>query len=80
MGKGAEGAGDPQVHTPYTISVNAGWRCRHGHAVQAAPYGGIHAIDIRTGKTVWDRPLGTARKNGPFGIPSMLPGKYRHAQ
>ena len=26
-----------------------------------------------TGKTVWDRPLGTARKNGPFGIPSGLP-------
>lgn len=22
---------------------------------------------------MWDRPLGTARKNGPFGIPSMLP-------
>jgi quinoprotein glucose dehydrogenase len=23
--------------------------------------------------TIWDRPLGTARNNGPFGIPSMLP-------
>src|SRR3546814_12571127 len=37
------------------------------------PYGGIRAIDIATGKTIWDRPLGTARTNGPFGIPSMLP-------
>jgi len=37
------------------------------------PYGGIRAIDMRTGETLWDRPLGTARKNGPFGIPSMLP-------
>ncbi len=31
------------------------------------------AIDVRTGKTLWDRPLGTARNNGPFGIPSRLP-------
>src|SRR3546814_1529469 len=23
--------------------------------------------------TIWDRPFGTARTNGPFGIPSMLP-------
>src|SRR3546814_20693320 len=37
------------------------------------PYGGIRAIDIATGKTIWDRPFGTARTNGPFGIPSMLP-------
>jgi quinoprotein glucose dehydrogenase len=37
------------------------------------PYGGIRAIDIATGKTVWDRPLGTARRNGPFNIPTFLP-------
>jgi len=37
------------------------------------PYGGIRAIDMATGKTIWDRPLGEARTNGPFGIPSMLP-------
>ncbi|MDZ4372221.1 MAG: membrane-bound PQQ-dependent dehydrogenase, glucose/quinate/shikimate family, partial [Phenylobacterium sp.] len=23
--------------------------------------------------TLWDRPFGTARRNGPFGIPSNLP-------
>ena len=37
------------------------------------PYGGIRAIDIATGKTLWDHPFGTARENGPFGIPSGLP-------
>lgn len=31
------------------------------------PYGGIRAIDLKTGKTLWDRPLGEARTNGPFG-------------
>ena len=71
---GAEGAGDPQTGVPYAIDVNAGWRMKStGMLCKQPPYGGIRAIDIRTGQTVWDRPLGTARKNGPFGIPSMLP-------
>jgi quinoprotein glucose dehydrogenase len=74
LGKGAEGAGDPQVHTPYAINVNAGWRLPFtGLLCKQPPYGGIRAVDIRTGKTVWDRPLGSARTNGPFGIPSGLP-------
>jgi quinoprotein glucose dehydrogenase len=71
---GAEGGGDPQIGVPYAIDVNAGWRMSStGMLCKQPPYGGIRAIDIRTGQTVWDRPLGTARKNGPFGIPSMLP-------
>ena len=71
---GAEGAGDPQANTPYAIDVNAGWRMPlTGLLCKQPPYGGIRAIDIASGKTLWDRPLGTARTNGPFGIPSMLP-------
>lgn len=74
MGGGAEGAGDPQAGAPYAIDVNAGWRLPFtGLLCKQPPYGGIRAIDISSGKTVWDRPLGTARNNGPFGIPSMLP-------
>ncbi|HEY9553899.1 PQQ-binding-like beta-propeller repeat protein, partial [Allosphingosinicella sp.] len=54
--------------------VNAGWRMPFtGLLCKEPPYGGIRAIDIPTGRTLWDRPFGTARKNGPFGIPSMLP-------
>ncbi|RZF60674.1 membrane-bound PQQ-dependent dehydrogenase, glucose/quinate/shikimate family [Sphingomonas populi] len=71
---GAEGAGDPQANTPYAIDVNAGWRLPFtGMLCKQPPYGGIRAIDMATGKTIWDRPLGEARTNGPFGIPSMLP-------
>jgi quinoprotein glucose dehydrogenase len=71
---GAEGAGDPQANTPYAIDVNAGWRLPWtGMLCKQPPYGGIRAIDMATGKTIWDRPLGQARTNGPFGIPSMLP-------
>jgi len=71
---GAEGAGDPQANTPYAISVNAGWRLPFtGMLCKQPPYGGIRAIDMATGKTIWDRAFGEARTNGPFGIPSMLP-------
>lgn len=71
---GAEGAGDPQAGSPYAINVNAGWRLPvTGLLCKEPPYGGIRAIDLVTGRTIWDRPFGTARRNGPFGIPSMLP-------
>jgi len=71
---GAEGAGDPQANTPYAVDVNAGWRLPFtGMLCKQPPYGGIRAIDMRTGETIWDRALGEARTNGPFGIPSMLP-------
>ncbi|MDE2403808.1 MAG: membrane-bound PQQ-dependent dehydrogenase, glucose/quinate/shikimate family [Sphingomonadales bacterium] len=65
---------DPQWGVPYAIDVNAGWRVPWtGLMCKRPPYGGIRAIDIATGRTLWDRPLGTARRNGPFGIPTALP-------
>lgn len=71
---GPEGAGDPQAGSPYAINVNAGWRLPvTGLLCKQPPYGGIRAIDLKSGKTLWDRPLGEARTNGPFYIPSMLP-------
>lgn len=68
----AEGAGAMEG-TPYAILVNAGWAMPTGVLCTQPPYGGIRAIDLASGKTIWDRPLGTARANGPFGIPSMMP-------
>jgi quinoprotein glucose dehydrogenase len=74
LGEGAEGAGDPQVGDPYAIQVNAGWRLPVTKMLcKEPPYGGIRAIDLATGKTIWDRPFGTARRNGPFGVASGLP-------
>ncbi|WP_205967628.1 membrane-bound PQQ-dependent dehydrogenase, glucose/quinate/shikimate family [Paraglaciecola sp. 20A4] len=71
---GAEGAGDPQQGTPYAVDVNAGWRLPFtGLLCKQPPYGGIRAINLENGQTLWDRPLGTARNNGPFGISSGLP-------
>jgi len=70
----SHGAGDPQWGSPYAVSVNAGWRLPFtGLLCKRPPYGGLRAIDLRTGRTIWDRPYGTALRNGPWGIPSMLP-------
>ena len=54
-------------------STPAGGRTWTGLLCKQPPYGGIRAIELATGRTLWDQPFGTARKNGPFGIPSMLP-------
>ena len=68
----AEGNG-AMTGTPYGILVNAGWQTPLQVLCTQPPYGGIRAIDLASGKTIWDRPFGTARRNGPWGIPSMLP-------
>ncbi|MGX1097779.1 membrane-bound PQQ-dependent dehydrogenase, glucose/quinate/shikimate family [Amorphus sp. MBR-141] len=71
----SKGEAGPQWGSPYAISINAGWRLFTGLMCKEPPYGGIRAIDLATGKTLWDEPLGQAVANGPFGIPSMLPLK-----
>lgn len=73
-GSGSHGSISPQAQTPYGIKVNAGWRVPlTGLLCKEPPYGGIAAIDLATRQVLWDRPFGSARQNGPFGIPSMLP-------
>lgn len=73
-GSGSHGSISPQAQSPYGIRVNAGWRVPlTGLLCKVPPYGGIAAIDLATRQVLWDRPFGSARKNGPFGIPSMLP-------
>lgn len=65
--------GDPQAGSPYAIHINAGWRLSTGLLCSKPPYGHIRAIDLKSGRTLWDEPLGSAVNNGPWGIPSMLP-------
>jgi quinoprotein glucose dehydrogenase len=64
---------DPQDGAPYGIHINAGWQMPTGVPCKQPPFGYIRGIDLRTGKTLWDHPFGSARNNGPFGIPSKLP-------
>jgi glucose dehydrogenase len=37
------------------------------------PYGKLSAVDMRTNKLLWSRPIGSARDTGPFGMASHLP-------
>ncbi|MBN9070804.1 MAG: membrane-bound PQQ-dependent dehydrogenase, glucose/quinate/shikimate family [Rhizobiales bacterium] len=73
MAKAVADKGDPQAGSPYAIHINAGWRLPTGLLCSEPPYGHIRAMDLKTGKTLWDKPLGSAVNNGPWGIPSMLP-------
>lgn len=67
------GGGVPQAGSPYAVSIKP-WRNGFtGMPCTRPPFGGIMAIDIDTREVLWDVPLGTARANGPFGIPSRLP-------
>lgn len=71
---GPETTGFAQLDTPYGYTINAGWRMVvTGMPCKEPPYGGIQAVDLKTGRTLWDRPLGTALRNGPFGLSSHLP-------
>jgi quinoprotein glucose dehydrogenase len=68
------GGNEPQAGAPYAVLINPGWRLgRTGLPCKQPPYGGIRAIELSSGKTLWDHPLGDGRANGPFGLPSMLP-------
>ena len=59
---------------PFAVNVNAGWKLGlTGLLCKEPPYGWIRALDMTTGKTIWDRPFGSARANGPWGIKLGLP-------
>jgi quinoprotein glucose dehydrogenase len=63
----------PMIGTPYAADI-APWRVSFtGMLCNDPPYGSIAAIDLTTREVLWDVPLGTARRNGPFGIPTYLP-------
>jgi len=62
----------PQENTPYVIHTRP-FQTRAKIPCTAPPWGRINAIDLKTGRLLWSRPLGTARDSGPFDIPSHLP-------
>jgi quinoprotein glucose dehydrogenase len=73
-GSKAEGEGAAMAGLPYGVDVNAGWKLPlTGLLCKEPPYGWIRALDLTTGKTIWDRPFGSARSNGPWGISLGLP-------
>jgi quinoprotein glucose dehydrogenase len=54
-----------QEGTPYAASISP-FVSPLGIPCQEPPFGMINAIDLRTGKMVWRRPIGSARDLGPM--------------
>ncbi|MBO9664198.1 membrane-bound PQQ-dependent dehydrogenase, glucose/quinate/shikimate family [Dokdonella sp.] len=69
---GAEGPGAME-DTPYAVDVAPFIVPGLNTLCNEPPYGMITAIDMHAQKVIWQHPLGTARANGPFGIPTYMP-------
>jgi quinoprotein glucose dehydrogenase len=62
----------PQEGTPFAADIQY-FTSPLFAPCQQPPYGMINAVDLRTGRLAWSRPLGSARDIGPRQIPSRLP-------
>jgi len=71
-GKEVRMGGVPMAATPYAAEVNLFWTPLIVPCL-SPPYGMLSAVDLKTGKLVWHRLIGTARDSGPLTIPSHLP-------
>lgn len=62
----------PQAGTPYGVRLTP-FASPLGVPCNNPPFGRIAAMNMDTGKLVWQRPFGTARDAGPFGMALGLP-------
>ncbi len=58
--------------TPYGLHFDA-FRTALGIPCQRPPYGYLSAVELKSGKLLWQHPLGNASNSGPFGIALHLP-------
>ncbi|QJU60116.1 membrane-bound PQQ-dependent dehydrogenase, glucose/quinate/shikimate family [Sphingomonas sp. AP4-R1] len=70
--RGHSAPGGAMAGTPYAAHWGP-FLSALGVPCQKPPYGEITAIDLKTRKAVWTRPLGDARASGPFGLRLGLP-------
>lgn len=64
--------GQVMERTPFAVDVQP-FLSVLGTPCNAPPWGLLTAVDLRTGKVIWNRPIGTARDSGPLDIPMMMP-------
>lgn len=64
--------GQPQIGVPYAVDVQP-FLSALGVPCNAPPFGLLTAVDLRTGKVIWNKPIGTARDSGPMGLTTGLP-------
>ncbi|MDO6412830.1 pyrroloquinoline quinone-dependent dehydrogenase [Sphingomonas sp. BIUV-7] len=70
--RGHSAPGGAMAGTPYAVHWGP-FLSALGVPCQQPPFGEISAIDLKTRRTVWTRPLGDARASGPFGLRLGLP-------
>jgi quinoprotein glucose dehydrogenase len=58
--------------TPYMVKLTP-FLNPLGIPCNQPPWGKMHAFDLRSGRELWARPVGTSRDSGPFGIPIGVP-------
>jgi len=71
-GHGAEAFAFPQEGTPYAYDRHVFLSPINVPCLQP-PFGRISVVDLKTGKLVWSKALGTAKRAGPLGMESLLP-------
>lgn len=59
--------GGAQAGTPYAVHWQA-FRDQLGIPCQAPPYGFLTAVDLKSGKILWQHTLGNASNSGPWGL------------
>lgn len=62
----------PQAGTPFALE-NFPFASPFAVPCQKPPFMRIWALDLRTRKLLWSKPLGTAAGSGPFGIATHIP-------
>jgi membrane-bound PQQ-dependent dehydrogenase (glucose/quinate/shikimate family) len=62
----------PQKGAPYAMARTI-FQNPIGVPCLQPPYGRISVMDLKTGRMVWSKALGTAYHAGPFGLSSLLP-------
>ena len=62
---------NPQHGTPFSIVVEP-WLNALGIPCTRPPWGQLQAIDLITRKVIWQRPIGTTRDMGPYGLRSPI--------
>ncbi len=67
-----EGVAGNQIGTPYSQRT-VRFMSPLGIPCNQPPYGVLAAIDLETRHLLWERPIGSAKDSGPWGIKTMLP-------
>jgi quinoprotein glucose dehydrogenase len=60
--------------TPYVLQRESVWLSNRRSPCTAPPFGTLTAVSLRTGKTLWDVPLGTAEGLDKIGLPKLPSG------